>query len=147
MTLLLNKREPRPARARDRSAVKARNADGVNLDFEPMPNSLESPYTALRAPGEEQSSSRVGAGSYLTVAATGGAASWNEGYELVDNGDANSHSLVSPGGADAIMVMAYDFNWSGSARAGGVAPIDSPYIARRRAKRWRRTSRASRRRS
>ena len=62
------------------------------------------------------------------VAATGGAASWNEGYELVDNGDANSHSLVSPGGANAIMVMAYDFNWSGSARAGGVAPIDSPYI-------------------
>jgi hypothetical protein len=26
------------------------------------------------------------------------------------------------------MVMAYDFSWAGSARAGGVAPIDSPYI-------------------
>ena len=25
------------------------------------------------------------------------------------------------------MVMGYDFNWCGSARAGGVAPIDSPY--------------------
>ena len=109
------------------NAVKARNADGVNLDFEPMPDSLETQYTALvrRVRAELE---RVGAGSYLTVAATGGAASWNEGYELVDNGDANSHSLVSPGGADAIMVMAYDFNWSGSARAGGVAPIDSPYI-------------------
>ena len=38
------------------------------------------------------------------------------------------------------MVMAYDFNWSGSARAGGVAPIDSPYILDARATRWRRTS-------
>ena len=26
------------------------------------------------------------------------------------------------------MVMGYDFNWSGSARAGGVAPIDSAYV-------------------
>ena len=32
-----------------------------------------------------------------------------------------------PGAADALMVMGYDFNWSGSARAGGVSPIDSPY--------------------
>ena len=35
--------------------------------------------------------------------------------------------LLSPGSADAIMVMGYDFNWSGSARAGAVAPMDSPY--------------------
>jgi len=109
------------------NAVKARNADGVNLDFEPMPNALETQYTAfvrkVRAELE-----RVGAGSYLTVAATGGAASWDEGYELVDNADANAYSLVSPGSAHAIMVMAYDFNWSGSGRAGGVAPIDSPYV-------------------
>ena len=109
------------------NAVKARNADGVNLDFEPMPNALETQYTAfvrkVRAELE-----RVGAGTYLTVAATGGAASWDEGYELVDNADANAYSLVSPGSAHAIMVMAYDFNWSGSGRAGGVAPIDSPYV-------------------
>ena len=109
------------------NAVKSRNADGVNLDFEPMPNSLETQYTAfvrkVRAELE-----RVGAGSYLTVAATGGAATWDEGYELVDNADANGYSLVSPGSAHAIMVMAYDFNWSGSARAGAVAPIDSPYV-------------------
>jgi spore germination protein YaaH len=109
------------------NAVKARNADGVNLDFEPMPDALESQYTALvrkvRAELE-----RVGAGTYLTVAVTGGAASWNEGYELVDNADTNGYSLVSTGGAHALMVMAYDFNWSGSGRAGAVAPIDSPYV-------------------
>jgi spore germination protein YaaH len=109
------------------NAVKARNADGVNLDFEPMPNSLESYYTLLVRKVKAELV-RVGAGSYLTVAATGGAASWNEGYELVDNGDPNDYSLVSSGGANAIMVMAYDFNWSGSRRAGGVAPMSSPYI-------------------
>ncbi len=109
------------------NAVKARNADGVSLDFEPMPNSLESEYTLLVRKVKAELA-RVGAGSYLTVATTGGAASWDEGYELADNADANAYSLVSSGGADAIMVMAYDFNWSGSRRAGGVAPIDSPYV-------------------
>jgi spore germination protein YaaH len=107
-------------------AVSARNADGVNLDFEPMPNSLESSYTRfVRAVKSELVERR--AGRYLTVATTGGAASWDEGYELSDNADGNSDDLVSPGSADAIMVMGYDFNWSGSSRAGGVAPMDSPY--------------------
>jgi spore germination protein YaaH len=127
MTTLLTTRAYRARLARQiAAAVVARNADGVNLDFEPMPNSLESAYTRfVRAVKSELIDQ--GAGRYLTVAATGGAASWDEGYELVDNADGNSDDLVSPGSADAIMVMAYDFNWSGSARAGGVAPMDSPY--------------------
>jgi spore germination protein YaaH len=108
-------------------AVKARSADGVNLDFEPMPNSLESHYTRFVRTLKADLVAR-GAGSYLTVATTGGAASWNEGYELVDNADADTVHLLSSGSADALMVMGYDFNWSGSARAGGVAPIQSPYI-------------------
>jgi spore germination protein YaaH len=99
--------------------VAARNADGVNLDFEPVPNSLESSYvTFVREVKAALAAS--GAGSYLTVAATGGAAAWDEGYDLV--------GLTAAGAADAIMVMAYDFSWPGSARAGGVAPIYSPYI-------------------
>lgn len=101
------------------AAVKARNADGVNLDFEPMPNSLEAAYTAFVRDVKAKLLG-TGAGSYLTVAATGGAASWDEGYDLV--------GLTASGAADAIMAMGYDFNWSGSARAGGVAPIDSPYV-------------------
>lgn len=109
------------------TAVRSRNADGVNLDFEPMPNSLESAYTSFVRKVKAELV-RLGAGSYLTVATTGGAASWDEGYELRDNADADAHSLVSAGSADALMVMAYDFNWGGSSRAGGVAPIDSPYV-------------------
>jgi len=101
------------------AAVKARNADGVNLDFEPMPNSLEASYTAF-VRDVKAALLRAGGGSTLTVAATGGAASWDEGYDLP--------GLVAPGAADAIMAMGYDYSWSGSARAGGVAPLDSPYM-------------------
>jgi spore germination protein YaaH len=101
------------------AAVKARNADGVNLDFEPVPNSLQSQYTTFVRETKAKLLA-TGAGSYLTVATTGGAASWDEGYDLV--------GLTATGAADAVMAMGYDFNWSGSARAGGVAPIDSPYV-------------------
>ena len=120
MSALLNSAPNRASLASDIAAtVAARNADGVNLDFEPVPNSLQSQYTTFV---REVKAALVGsgAGSYLTVAATGGAAAWDEGYDLV--------GLTAAGAADAIMVMGYDFSWAGSTRAGGVAPIDSPYI-------------------
>jgi spore germination protein YaaH len=116
MTALLNNPSARVALAAEiASTVAARNADGVNLDFEPMPNSLESQYVAF----VREVKAALG-GRYLTVATTGGAAAWDEGYDLA--------GLSAPGAADAIMVMGYDFSWSGSTRAGGVAPISSPYI-------------------
>ena len=96
-------------------AVAARNADGVNLDFEPMPNALQAAYTQF----VRDVRTALGPAAHLSVATTGGAASWDEGYDLA--------GLTATGAADALMVMAYDFNWSGSTRAGGVAPIDSPY--------------------
>ncbi|MGH2418529.1 MAG: glycosyl hydrolase family 18 protein [Candidatus Limnocylindria bacterium] len=120
MTALLTSAPNRARLAGEIAAtVAARNADGVNLDFEPVPNSLESHYVTFV---REVKAALVaaGAGSYLTVAATGGAAAWDEGYDLV--------GLSAAGAADAIMVMAYDFSWPGSARAGGVSPIYSPYI-------------------
>jgi spore germination protein YaaH len=100
-------------------AVRSRGADGVNLDFELVPTDMRAQYaafvrqlkTALR---------NAGVGSYLTVCTTGGAASWATGYDLT--------ALIASGGADALFVMGYDFHWSGSTRAGAVAPIDSPYV-------------------
>jgi spore germination protein YaaH len=100
-------------------AVRDRGADGVNLDWEPVPTSLRSQYTAF-VREVKQGLAAAGAGSYVTVATMAGAASWSTGYDLA--------GLTAAGAADAVMVMAYDFSWSGSARAGGVAPVDSPYI-------------------
>ena len=99
--------------------IRGRNADGVNVDFEPVPSSLRSQFTGFI---RELKAGLVGAGvgSYLTVDTMAGAAAWASGYDVV--------GLTAPGAADALMVMAYDFSYSGSARAGGVAPIDSPYI-------------------
>lgn len=99
--------------------ISGRGADGVNIDFEPVPASLRSQFTAFI---HELKSGMVNAGvpSYLTVSTMAGAAAWSTGYDVV--------GLTAPGGADALMVMAYDFHWSASARAGGVAPIDSNFI-------------------
>lgn len=116
MSTLLNDPSLRTKLANEIAAtVSARNADGVNLDFEPMPNSLQTAYTAF----VRDVRTALGPAAELTVAVTGGAASWDEGYDLP--------ALVAAGGADAIMAMGYDLNWSGSTHAGGVAPIVSPY--------------------
>ena len=85
MTSLLNSPTKRTQLAAEIAATVAdRNADGVNLDFEPMPNSLEDAYTAFVRDVKAALGSR-----YLTVATTGGAASWDEGYDLA--------ALVAPG--------------------------------------------------
>ena len=100
-------------------SVGARGADGVNLDFEPVPTASKDAYTSFV---REVKAGLVaaGVGSYVTVATMAGAASWSTGYDII--------GLTQPGAADAIMVMGYDLSWSGSARAGGVAPISNPHI-------------------
>ena len=100
-------------------AVRIRQADGVNLDFEMVPSDMKAAYTAFV---RQVKAALVagGVGSALTVCVTAGAATWATGYDVA--------ALTASGAADALFVMGYDFNWSGSARAGGVAPIDSPYV-------------------
>lgn len=120
MTTLLNSDANRRRLATEiAAAVKSRNADGVNIDFEPVPSSLRASFTTFVRQVKAELA-RQGAGSYLTVATMAGAATWSTGYDVV--------GLTASGAADALMVMAYDFNWSGSARAGGVSPIESPYV-------------------
>jgi spore germination protein YaaH/putative cell wall-binding protein len=101
------------------SVIRGRGADGVNIDFEPVPSSLRAAFTSL-VRDLKAGLLNAGVGSYLTVDTMAGAATWATGYDLA--------GLTASGAADAVMVMAYDFSWSGSARAGGVAPLDSPYI-------------------
>ncbi|HEX5039104.1 MAG TPA: glycosyl hydrolase family 18 protein [Candidatus Limnocylindria bacterium] len=99
-------------------AVKSRGADGVNLDFELVPTDLKAAYTSFVRQVRAALVAK-GAGRALTVCVTGGAATWATGYDVA--------GLVASGAADALFVMGYDYNWAGSSRAGGVAPIDSPY--------------------
>ena len=101
------------------TVIGARNADGVNVDFEPVPTSLRTQFSTFIRELKAGLVAR-GVGSYLTVDTMAGAASWSTGYDV--------EALTAPGAADALMVMAYDFSWSGSARAGGVAPAESDYI-------------------
>jgi spore germination protein YaaH len=101
------------------AAVRDRNADGVNLDFEPVAIALRDQYTSF----VQQLKAvlvAAGVGSYLTVCTMAGAATWATGYDLP--------GLVAPGAADELFVMGYDYSWSGSARAGGVAPMDASYM-------------------
>ena len=101
------------------AAIRNRAADGVNLDFEPVATPQRDQYTSFV---RQLKAALVagGVGSYLTVDTTGGAATWSSGYDLA--------GLTAAGAADALFVMGYDYSWSGSARAGAVAPMDSPYI-------------------
>ena len=100
------------------NAVVARGADGVNLDFEPVPTSLRDEYvTFVRQ--LKAALSAAGSGDFLTVCVMAGAATWATGYDVA--------RLTAGGAADALFVMGYDYHWSGSSRAGGVAPIESPY--------------------
>ena len=101
------------------SAVRDRNADGINLDFEPVYTPQRDQYTSF-VRQLKAGLVAAGVGAYLTVCTTAGAATWATGYDL--------GALVSPGAADGIFVMGYDYSWSGSSRAGGVAPIESPYM-------------------
>ena len=101
------------------AAVRDRNADGVNLDFEPVFTPQRDQYTSF-VRQLKAGLVAAGAGSYLTVDTTAGAATWSTGYDVA--------ALTADGAADALFVMGYDYSWSGSSRAGGVAPLESPYI-------------------
>jgi spore germination protein YaaH len=100
------------------TAVRARGADGVNLDFEPLATSLRDEYVSF-VRQLKRALVNHGVGDYLTVCVMAGAATWATGYDVA--------GLTAAGAADGLFVMGYDFHWSGSSRAGGVAPMQSPY--------------------
>jgi len=99
-------------------AVGSRGADGVNLDFEPLATSLRDEYVSF-VRQLKQALVNGDVGSNLTVCVMAGAATWATGYDVA--------GLTTSGAANALFVMGYDYHWSGSSRAGGVAPIQSPY--------------------
>jgi spore germination protein YaaH/flagellar hook assembly protein FlgD len=93
------------------SAVRDRGADGVNLDFEPIPSGQTANFTTFvrqvrgaldaRAPGYQ-----------LTFDSTG----YIGNYDVA--------ALTARGAADAILVMGYDYRTGSSNYAGSIAPVN-----------------------
>jgi spore germination protein YaaH/flagellar hook assembly protein FlgD len=95
------------------AAVRDRGADGVNLDFEPIVSTYADEFTAfvqsLRAELDA-----IAPGYQLTFDAMG----YIGNYPV--------EAATVPGGADAIVVMGYDYKTASSGTAGSVAPIGGP---------------------
>ena len=92
------------------SAVRDRGADGVNLDFEPIAATFGDEFTALVRTIRAELD-KVASGYQLTFDTTG----WIGNYPIED--------ATAPGGADAIVIMGYDYKTGSSTRAGSVAPV------------------------
>jgi hypothetical protein len=95
------------------AAVRARGADGINLDFEPIATGYDDEYTAfvrtVRSELNKQAS-----GYQLTFDTTG----FIGNYPI--------QAATAPGGADAIFVMGYDYRGSGSTYVGSIDPASGP---------------------
>jgi spore germination protein YaaH len=87
-----------------------RSADGANFDFEPMPQSLSLDYASFLAKFKKAMLSAI-PNSKLVVATSAGAP-----YTLIDG----IENIV-----DQMLVMTYNYRWSGSTITGAIAPLDN----------------------
>jgi spore germination protein YaaH/flagellar hook assembly protein FlgD len=95
------------------AAVRDRGADGVNLDFEPIVSTYADEFTALvRSIRTELD--KVHTGYQLTFDTTG----WIGNYPL--------EAATARGGADAVVIMGYDYRTASTRLVGSVAPIGGP---------------------
>ena len=92
------------------AAVRDRGADGVNLDFEPIVSTYADEFTALvRSVRAELN--KISRGYQLTFDATG----WIGNYPI--------EAATASGGADAVVIMGYDYKNGSSNPVGSVAPL------------------------
>ncbi len=95
------------------AAVRDRGADGVNLDFEPVVSGYGDEFTALvRSIRAELDA--VAPGYQLTFDTMG----YIGNYPIED--------ATAAGGADAVVIMGYDYRNGSAGTAGSVAPIGGP---------------------
>ena len=92
-------------------AVVERGANGVNLDFEPVPREVKDDYVTFVRLVRQELNERQ-AGLFLTFDATGRIAN----YKIAE--------LTAEGAADAVFLMGYPFKYANSRRAGAVSPLD-----------------------
>jgi spore germination protein YaaH len=94
-------------------AVADRGADGINLDMEPIGSGHASDFTALVRDLRSGLDALI-QGAQLTFDATAELGN----YPVAD--------ATSPGAADAVLVMGYDYRTDGSGIAGSIAPLNGP---------------------
>lgn len=95
------------------AAVRDRGADGINLDFEPIAAGYADEYTALvRSVRSELN--KVAPGYQLTFDAMGSI------------GNQPIVEATAPGGADAVLIMGYDYRSESSTNAGSISPLTGP---------------------
>jgi spore germination protein YaaH len=95
------------------AAVRDRGADGVNLDFEPIVTGYSEEFTALvRAVRRELNA--IAPGYQLTFDAMGSV------------GNQPIAEATGPGGADAIVIMGYDYRTAAASVAGSISPLSGP---------------------
>jgi len=95
------------------AAVRDRGADGVNLDIEPIVSTYADEFTALVREVRAQLDA-IAPGYQLTFDAMG----YIGNYPIEE--------ATAPGGADAVVIMGYDYKGSSSGTAGSIAPIGGP---------------------
>ena len=95
------------------AAVRARGADGINLDFEPIASGYADEYTAFVRTVRSELNKQA-AGYQLTFDTTG----YIGNYPI--------EAATAPGGADAIFIMGYDYRTAGSTYAGSISPLSGP---------------------
>jgi spore germination protein YaaH len=99
--------------AQTAKAVHDRGADGVNLDFEPLVSGTEAGYVAFIQ------ALRAALDAYAP------------GYELTFDtmgyiGNYPIEAALAPGGADALMIMGYDYRSTSTSRVGSISPLTGP---------------------
>jgi Glycosyl hydrolases family 18 len=105
------------------SQVAARNVDGVNFDFEPIPqSSAESANFVDLVRRTRAALDQQALGYEVTVDSLGwiGPASYQTtyGYDVA--------GLTAPGGADAMVIMGYDYKGAFQSAAGSIDPLSGP---------------------
>ncbi len=90
--------------------MERRSADGANFDFEPMPQSLSLDYAKFLAQFKTAMLKQFPRAK-LVVATSAGAP-----YTLIDG----IENIV-----DQMLVMTYNYRWSGSTVTGAIAPLDN----------------------
>ncbi|HET7678364.1 MAG TPA: glycosyl hydrolase family 18 protein [Candidatus Limnocylindrales bacterium] len=94
------------------AAVRDRGADGVNLDFEPLPSGQGANFVTFVRQVRAALDAKA-AGYQLTFDSTG----WIGNYDIT--------ALTASGAADAVFIMGYDYRTASSSRAGSIAPLSS----------------------